>query len=76
MYEGEADSLASRLNMDLNYPTPDGRKSYQVRNVPGGFGLMFGTGALSGLLGIGSGAFKVLAVDQAMKIPFKVHNDQ
>src|SRR5262249_59129010 len=29
-------------------------------------------GVLSGLLGIGSGAFKVLAMDQAMRIPFKV----
>jgi uncharacterized membrane protein YfcA len=33
---------------------------------------MFGAGALSGLLGIGSGAVKVLAMDQAMQIPFKV----
>ena len=33
---------------------------------------MFGAGALSGLLGIGSGAMKVLAMDQAMRIPFKV----
>ena len=33
---------------------------------------MFGAGTLSGLLGIGSGAVKVLAMDQAMKIPFKV----
>ena len=33
---------------------------------------MFGAGALSGLLGIGSGALKVVAMDQAMKIPFKV----
>jgi hypothetical protein len=33
---------------------------------------MFGAGALSGLLGIGSGAVKVLAMDQAMNIPFKV----
>jgi uncharacterized membrane protein YfcA len=33
---------------------------------------MCGAGALSGLLGIGSGAMKVLAMDQAMKIPFKV----
>jgi uncharacterized membrane protein YfcA len=33
---------------------------------------MLGAGALSGLLGIGSGAMKVLAMDQAMKIPFKV----
>lgn len=33
---------------------------------------MFGAGALSGLLGIGSGAVKVLAMDQVMRIPFKV----
>jgi uncharacterized membrane protein YfcA len=33
---------------------------------------MFGAGTLSGLLGIGSGALKVLAMDQAMRIPFKV----
>ncbi|MBV9182721.1 MAG: sulfite exporter TauE/SafE family protein, partial [Acidobacteria bacterium] len=37
-----------------------------------GFSLMFGAGVLSGLLGIGSGAAKVLAMDRAMKIPFKV----
>ena len=34
--------------------------------------MMFGAGTLSGLLGIGSGAVKVLAMDQAMKLPFKV----
>ena len=33
---------------------------------------MFVAGVLSGLLGIGSGALKVLAMDQAMRIPFKV----
>src|ERR1041385_8700977 len=33
---------------------------------------MFGAGVLSGLLGIGSGAMKVIAMDQAMRIPFKV----
>jgi uncharacterized membrane protein YfcA len=33
---------------------------------------MLVAGILSGLLGIGSGAFKVLAMDQAMRIPFKV----
>jgi hypothetical protein len=58
--------------MDSDYPTPEGRKPYHVRNVPGGFAMMFGAGTLSGLLGIGSGAFKVLAMDQIMKIPFKV----
>jgi uncharacterized membrane protein YfcA len=43
-----------------------------VTRVKTGFGLMFGAGTLSGLLGIGSGAMKVLAMDQAMGIPFKV----
>jgi hypothetical protein len=33
---------------------------------------MFGAGILSGLLGIGSGAVKVIAMDQAMGLPFKV----
>ncbi len=55
-----------------DYPVDDKRQIYGVRNVPAGFGLMFGAGALSGLLGIGSGAVKVLAMDRAMKIPFKV----
>ena len=40
--------------------------------MPAGFSLMYGAGVLSGLLGIGSGAIKVLAMDQAMRIPFKV----
>jgi uncharacterized membrane protein YfcA len=64
--------LAARLRMDSHYPTPQGLTEYHVRNVPGGFGLMFVAGALSGLLGIGSGAFKVLALDQVMRVPFKV----
>lgn len=54
------------------YPSLSGPKHYFVHRVPAGFGLMFGAGALSGLLGIGSGAVKVLAMDQAMGIPFKV----
>ncbi|MFA6148179.1 MAG: sulfite exporter TauE/SafE family protein [bacterium] len=66
------DPLATFLRMDSTYPTADGPQSYRVHNVPGGFGLMFVAGALSGLLGIGSGAVKVLAMDQVMRIPFKV----
>ncbi|HJV65220.1 MAG TPA: sulfite exporter TauE/SafE family protein [Geomonas sp.] len=69
---GEADPLARRLRLDGHYPTPEGEQSYQVRKVPAGYGLMFVAGTLSGLLGIGSGAFKVLAMDRAMRIPFKV----
>jgi uncharacterized membrane protein YfcA len=66
------DPLATRLRLDGTYPTPHGKQAYHVRRVPLGFGLMFLAGVLSGLLGIGSGAFKVLALDQAMRTPFKV----
>jgi uncharacterized protein len=58
--------------MNGSFPDSEGTRHYFVRRVPAGFGLMFGAGALSGLLGIGSGAVKVLAMDQAMRIPFKV----
>jgi hypothetical protein len=67
-----ADPLAVRLKLNSSYPTPDGPEEYQVHRVTAGFGMMFGAGTLSGLLGIGSGAFKVLAMDQVMGIPFKV----
>jgi uncharacterized membrane protein YfcA len=82
-----ADRLATLLKLDGSYPasSADGsqivaaadgsaakRQSYHVRNVPAGFSLMYVAGLLSGLLGIGSGAIKVLAMDQAMKLPFKV----
>jgi uncharacterized membrane protein YfcA len=66
------DPLATRLNLDSSYPTAIGRQPYHVHRVPLGFGLMYMAGCLSGLLGIGSGAIKVLAMDQAMRIPFKV----
>ncbi len=66
------DRLATLLKMDGSYPTPTGPKHYQVHRVPTGFGLMFVAGALSGLLGIGSGAVKVIAMDRAMRLPFKV----
>src|SRR5262249_35640795 len=60
------------LRLDGTYPSARGILSYHVRNVPLGFVLMIVAGILSGLLGIGSGAFKVLAMDQVMRIPFKV----
>lgn len=66
------DPLATKLKMNGNFPDTSGIRQYNVYNVPGGFGIMFGAGALSGLLGIGSGALKVVAMDQAMRIPFKV----
>jgi uncharacterized protein len=64
--------LATRLRLNGSYPSTEGKQPYNVRGVPAGYSLMFGAGVLSGLLGIGSGAVKVLAMDQTMKIPFKV----
>jgi uncharacterized protein len=66
------DRIATWLKMDSTYPTANGMESYHVRGVPQGFALMLVAGVLSGLLGIGSGAVKVLAMDRAMKLPFKV----
>src|SRR5579864_9201367 len=68
----ESDKWGKKLRMEGDYPSGGERQQYGVRNVPAGAGLMFGAGALSGLLGIGSGAVKVIAMDRAMKIPFKV----
>ncbi len=66
------DRLAAFLRMDGTYPSLKGPVKYRVHAIPGGFSLMFVAGILSGLLGIGSGAVKVLAMDQVMRIPFKV----
>jgi uncharacterized membrane protein YfcA len=66
------DPLAVRLRMNSTYPTPNGMRSYSVQDVKSGFSLMFVAGVLSALLGIGSGIVKVLAMDQRMKLPFKV----
>jgi uncharacterized membrane protein YfcA len=66
------DKIATFLRMHSSYPSPEGSISYHVRRVPGGMALMMVAGGLSGLLGLGSGAFKVLAMDRVMRIPFKV----
>jgi hypothetical protein len=68
----QPDRFATKLRLDGDYPTPGGRQSYHVQRVPLGFGMMWIAGVLSGVLGIGSGAFKVLAMDLAMRVPFKV----
>jgi uncharacterized membrane protein YfcA len=68
----QSDELGTRLRLGGTYPVDGKPQQYGVRNVPAGYGLMFGAGALSGLLGIGSGALKVIAMDRVMKIPFKV----
>jgi len=66
------DPLARWLRFNGSFPTPEGERHYKVSGVKTGFSLMFAAGALSGLLGIGSGAMKVIAMDRAMRIPFKV----
>jgi uncharacterized membrane protein YfcA len=67
------DSLAERLKLNGSYRTMDGTEEhYIVCRIKTGFAMMFGAGTLSGLLGIGSGSLKVIAMDQAMQIPFKV----
>jgi uncharacterized membrane protein YfcA len=66
------DPLSRRLRLASTYPTKNGLQPYGVKAVPAGFSLMLLAGILSGLLGIGSGALKVLAMDQLMHLPFKV----
>jgi uncharacterized membrane protein YfcA len=66
--------LTARLRLSSSYPDRRlGREvPYSARRVPLGFGLMWIAGLVSGLLGIGSGALKVLAMDGAMRLPMKV----
>lgn len=68
------DALADALALHGSYPGgPGGREvSYRVTGTRTGLGLMYVAGAVSGLLGIGSGALKVPAMDLAMRLPVKV----
>lgn len=66
------DRMAELLRLNGSMLVDGERIPYRTQHAPLGFGLMFGAGTLSGLLGIGSGAVKVLAMDEAMQIPFKV----
>lgn len=68
----QAHPLAHRLKLNSSYPEGDRDVAYLVANVPHGFGYMVFAGTISALLGIGSGALKVLAMDSAMKLPIKV----
>lgn len=68
------DKYAEKLEFADSYYDKAEQKtiSYNVTNVPQGSAVMFGAGLASGLLGIGSGAFKVIALDNYMKLPIKV----
>lgn len=73
-HKGVAGSeMARRLKLFGTYPLKDGtHEAYELTNVGGGFGVMLLAGVLSGILGIGSGVLKVLAMDGLMKVPFRV----
>ncbi len=68
------DRWATRLRLSSSYPDRalGGEIAYSASRVPAGFVLMTVAGVVSGLLGIGSGALKVLAMDSAMRLPIKV----
>ena len=70
----ENDKYADRYKLNSTYYDKATGKTvaYNVTNVPQGALVMFGAGFASGLLGIGSGAFKVVALDSYMKLPIKV----
>lgn len=70
--QNEGGRLSNILKMNSSYPTADGDIKYNVQHVPSGFFMMIIAGIISGLLGIGSGALKVIAMDHFMKLPFKV----
>jgi uncharacterized membrane protein YfcA len=69
---GPGDPLAYKLRLNSTYPDKLGKQPYFVHSVGTGISIMTVAGALSGLLGIGSGIIKVVAMDQAMRLPFKV----
>lgn len=67
------DAIAEKLNLSGEYFDKGLNRTikYQVANVSGGSVVMFFAGVMSALLGIGAGAFKVLAMDTVMKMPLK-----
>jgi uncharacterized protein len=69
-----SNSIAERLSLKGEYYDAALKRTtpYTATRVPEGYGIMFAAGVLSGLLGIGSGALKVLGMDRMMKLPFKV----
>jgi uncharacterized membrane protein YfcA len=65
---------ADRLRLHSSYydEAQDREIIYRVVRVRIGLMLMYVAGVVSGLLGIGSGALKVPAMDLAMRLPIKV----
>ncbi|WP_442886002.1 sulfite exporter TauE/SafE family protein [Companilactobacillus sp. HBUAS59544] len=67
------DPIVDKFKLASTYYDKSEKKQvdYSMKNVPGGFVMMWAAGLASGLLGIGSGAFKVIAMDTIMKMPLK-----
>jgi uncharacterized protein len=70
----KGDRMTEWLRLGGNLPAAEGAPEvpYEVINIPGGASLMVVAGLMSGLLGIGSGALKVMAMDYVMHLPLKV----
>lgn len=69
----KSDKLAVALSLSSTYPDNRlGVVSYQATNTLWGLGMMYVAGLISGLLGVGSGTFKVIAMDTFMRLPMKV----
>jgi uncharacterized membrane protein YfcA len=68
------DAISRRLELSGEYydKALKERVDYQATRSPLGLAIMYAAGLISGLLGIGSGALKVLALDVGMKLPMKV----
>ena len=67
------DPLTERLKLGGEVTDESGHRiRYGVKNIPGGAALMVLAGIMSGLLGIGSGALKVIAMDYVMHVPLKI----
>lgn len=65
-------SLEQKLKLYGTFPDNGVMREYSARNTVPGFLMMIFAGAMSGLLGIGSGSLKVIAMDNLMRLPFKV----
>lgn len=64
--------MAEKLKLDGHYPVHNQMRHYHVQQAPLAWCIMGIAGLLSGLLGIGSGTLKVLAMDQVLRLPYKV----
>lgn len=63
---------SEKLGLASHFPEKGQIVHYKIANVPFGLISMYVAGVFSALLGIGSGIFKIMAMDGAMKVPMKV----